>query len=372
MYAMSRMGRYDEALNTAYDCWGGQLGYGATTFFEVFRPSWNTISSPNDAPPNNQCGYTSFTHPWSAGITKWLSEEILGIKPTAPGFTSCTIMPRLSSRIIWVDGSIPTAYGKIKASFNISNGECKINIPTGVSATVGIPKAGRKIKHIQFGETKWKKLKEDKDFIYYQLSGGKYTATVSYTGDLPQLPEDPFTYQLTDNVKEDIETKGNWKTKYGTKGYVLCNYESAGENIQELPDFIESVNINRAGNVHWTHTTSDVRALQSPASGSQSRAIGAVTTRDPHVCQQTITIDIKAKENSEYTVSLYFIDWDEQDRRAAIEVFDLESKDLLQPLHMVRNYEGGKYVTFTFRQPVRLRINQVRGMNAAVSAIFFD
>lgn len=33
-----------------------------TTFFEVFRPSWNDCKlSDNDAPVNNQCGYTSLT-----------------------------------------------------------------------------------------------------------------------------------------------------------------------------------------------------------------------------------------------------------------------------------------------------------------------
>ena len=34
--------------------------------------------------PNCQVGYTSLAHPWGGGVTKWLSEEILGIKPTAP------------------------------------------------------------------------------------------------------------------------------------------------------------------------------------------------------------------------------------------------------------------------------------------------
>lgn len=35
--AMARMGRHAEALTTIDDCWGGQLRYGGTTFFEVYR-----------------------------------------------------------------------------------------------------------------------------------------------------------------------------------------------------------------------------------------------------------------------------------------------------------------------------------------------
>src|SRR5690606_24997177 len=79
LQAMSAMGRHAEAIASIDDCWGGQIRYGGTTFFEVYRPSWNIGTQPNDPPINNQCGYTSLTHPWSAGVTKWMTEEILGV-----------------------------------------------------------------------------------------------------------------------------------------------------------------------------------------------------------------------------------------------------------------------------------------------------
>lgn len=371
MYALSGMGKFPEALNTAHDCWGGQLAYGGTTFFEVYRPSWNTISSTNDAPPNNQCGYTSLTHPWSAGITKWLSEEILGIKPTTPGFFTCLIKPALSANLTWVKGSVPTPLGKIEASFDMVSGECEVNLPSMVEATVAIPKVGRKIKGIRFHDATWHKIKEDNEFIYYLRPGGNSKITVNYEGELPQVPEENFSYYLQTPVKEDNETQGNWKNKYGTKGYVLCNFEQTGENVQLLPSFVENFSINRAGNLHWTHNTSDVRALQSPT-GDRTKGVGALITRDPEVCQQTFTIDIETKKEQRFSVSLYFVDWDNNNRRVAIEAFGLDSKELLCPLHMVRDYEDGKYVTYTFSQPVRLRINHVRGKNAALSGIFFD
>lgn len=50
LQALASLGAYDRALHTVDDCWGGQLRYGATTFFEVFRPSWNDCKlSDNDA-----------------------------------------------------------------------------------------------------------------------------------------------------------------------------------------------------------------------------------------------------------------------------------------------------------------------------------
>lgn len=85
-----------------------------------------------------------------------------------------------------------------------------------------------------------------------------------------------------------------------------------------------------------------------------------------------MTVDLPLKSNRPYKVSLYFVDWDASERRSAIEIFDLGTKNLLAPLHMVRNYQGGKHVTYEFDRSVRIRINQVRGPNAALSAIFFD
>lgn len=138
--AMARMGRYPEALTTIDDCWGGQLRYGGTTFFEVYRPSWNDALAPNGAPVNNQCGYTSFTHPWSAGVTKWLTEEILGVKPVLPGFGRFLIAPHLSERVTSVEGCVPTLHGTIRVVFDIKTGKGRITVPDGTVAAVGIPK----------------------------------------------------------------------------------------------------------------------------------------------------------------------------------------------------------------------------------------
>src|SRR5208337_2694344 len=93
--AMSAMNRTDDALSSIKDCWGGQLRYGGTTFFEVYDPSWHGFLRQNDAVPNSQCGCTSLCHPWSAGVVKWLTEETLGIKPTSPGFRTYTVCPHL-------------------------------------------------------------------------------------------------------------------------------------------------------------------------------------------------------------------------------------------------------------------------------------
>ncbi|MFA5814516.1 MAG: hypothetical protein WC865_02730, partial [Bacteroidales bacterium] len=93
--ALARMRKYDDAMSLTRDHWGGMINYGGTTFFELYRPSWNNALSYNDPPPNNQTGYVSMCHPWGGGVTKWLSEQILGIRPIMPGFSTCEIIPHL-------------------------------------------------------------------------------------------------------------------------------------------------------------------------------------------------------------------------------------------------------------------------------------
>lgn len=87
-------------------------------------------------------------------------------------------------------------------------------------------------------------------FLYFRLSAGNYTANIDYIGELLQTPSVDFSYTIQIPPKEDNRTQGNWKEKYGTKGFVLYNYDSIGQNYQELPDFVEDFRINRSGDPH--------------------------------------------------------------------------------------------------------------------------
>lgn len=379
--AMASAKQYGAALTTIKDSWGGQLRYGGTTFFEVYRPSWNAILNPNDAPPNNQCGYTSLAHPWSSGVTKWLSENVLGIKPVQAGFKSFTIIPFLEDKITQVKGTMPTPFGAIHADFNILTGNCAITIPAGTLAEkIGLPKAGKKITSITVNgkvlwDTAFHKLngtaEEDSNFIYINnLKSGNYKLKITYIGvnKLPEKATEKYNYLIT-SIKQDSLTLGNWKSKYGMQGYALFGYPKEVVSKQ-LPDYVEAVTLQKNGIMVWDTLSHDMHVLAAP--GNAKKTAAAIITKDPDACFQTMTIDVALKENHPYHLSLYFLDWDKQERRSAMEIFDLETLNMIAPVVMVRNYEKGKYVCFTFNKSVRIRINHVRGKNAAVSGIFFD
>ena len=370
--AMTLMEKQEEALSTIDDCWGGQLRYGGTSFFEVYRPSWNEAVGRNGAPVNNQCGYTSLAHPWSAGVTKWISEEMLGIKPTTPGFTTFNVMPNLTSGIIWVKGTCPTLKGNIEISCNMKSGEMKITVPNNTLANVGIPKAEFTIENILVNGKLTTPVTEDRQFVYIgKLPAGQYSIKFQTVSKNIIAPKEELTY-LYQKATEDTVTCGNWKGKYGSKGYILCNYDSGNTHFKKKPDFIEKIDFKKNGNINLSVATNDPRALISYRESETQRKIGSVFTKDPAPCLQTMTIDIYCKQNQSYKVALYMVDWEKEGRRSAIEVFDLNNKVLLMPVKVVSDYRNGKYIVFNADRSIRIRINQVRGSNASLSALFID
>jgi hypothetical protein len=385
--AMAAMGRMDEALSTIKDCWGGQLGYGSTTFLEVYDPSWNHFLGQNDAVPNNQAGYTSLCHPWSAGVVKWLTEETLGIKPTAPGFRTYAVCPHLGRTLTRVSGQVQTPHGMIVASFDTLKGKCSLSAPPGTEGEFCVPKVEKTIRSIRInGKLVWDKdhsqtipgmsgIHDEADFI--RLTGvqpGKYALDISYRGVTPAPQEPTWNYPVKP-VVEDATTKGNWGGKYGRDGFVLCNYDVVdGKPVdrRQLPDYVSAVKYSLNADACWQTATTDSRAPAPNATNGFPRNVGCLYTQDPQGGLQTMTVDINLTNSRSCQIALYFVDWDEKGRRVAVEMFDRATLERIAPVQMVRDFSGGKYLVYRYDKPVRFRINQVRGDNATLSGIFFD
>lgn len=378
--AMAKMKKYDDAISSIKDCWGGQLRYGGTTFFEVYRPSWNTILAKNDAPPNNQCGYTSLTHPWSAGVVKWLSEEVLGIKPLKPGFQEFEIIPHLANGLTSVKGATPTLFGNISADFNLVSGITNISVPKGALAKqIAIPLDGSKVEEVFLnGKSIWNKktsktnpdLYIENDYIYVKnLVAGKYKFGIKYKTAYKKhaVKNTAWNYKIN-SFSQDSLTQGNWRGKYGKDGIMLFNYFNVGKHLQKLPTYIDSIVLKKGKNVNL-----DLSANKSILQDTMGlhKSLGAIITQDPIPCLQTMTIDIHAADSIDHQVALYFLDWDSNGRRSAVEIFDLKTLNLLSPVQLIKNYQHGKYLVFNYSGSIRVRINQVRGVNAAMSGLFF-
>jgi hypothetical protein len=370
--AMAGMNKYSEAMATIDDCWGGQIRNGATTTYEVYHPSWNSALAPNSPPVNMQFGFTSLTHPWSAGATRWLSEEILGIKPTSPGFQTFTFKPHLSAEVSSVIGKVPTSFGVITASFDIKTGKGVVEIPAGMTATIAIPKAGMRILNVKINKNTVPISKQDGDFVYFENNKtAKSTLSVKYEGKPSITPTEKLEYKYNNNVVQDSTTSGNWVGKYGKNGYLLCDFDGKNLHRTKMPDFLEKIEVKCAENFRdWgtgitTVDASDNRALKSDNAAEQKRSVGILNAI-------TTTVEVSCKVQKEYKVSLYFTDWKNENLSSVLEVFDLKNKMIMVPDYFISNYQQGKYITLTLDESVRIRIQRVRGENTSLGGVFFD
>lgn len=146
--AMGKAGETGAALRIIRDFWGAMLYKGATTFWEDFNMKWLDDSGRIDelVPPDKKDLHGDFgaycykgfrhslCHGWASGPAAFLSEYVLGIRPTAPGCREVSIRPNLGD-LEWVRGTYPTPYGIIRVEFRKKPDgtlDSSIELPDGV------------------------------------------------------------------------------------------------------------------------------------------------------------------------------------------------------------------------------------------------
>lgn len=379
LQAMTALDRCDEALTTVRDNWGGQLEYGGTTFFEVYRPDWLRILEPNAPVPNSQSGWTSLAHPWGGGVTAWLSRDILGITPTSPGFSTVDVFPRPGRTLSWVAGSVPTPYGAVSAGFDVRSGRGTVELPAGVRGRIGIPSDGRTVTRVRLnGRVVWTEGDPYTDGVVVlgDIAPGSHRLAVSYRGRPEPRPAEPLRYPLR-FVARDTATGGDWGGVYGRDGHLLFNYDGNGVHRDRTPSYVTSVEPWRQGwsgcrDAVWQAGTDERRAPAPDHGNGIPRTAGCVYTTTPSPGGMTMPIDLTVAPGSRYRLAMYFVDWDSVARRLAVEVFDLETRNLVAPEELVDDFHDGAYLVYECDRSVRIRVAHVLGANAVLSGLFFD
>lgn len=111
-------------LEVVRDYWGAMLDAGATTYWEDFDMAWgpklsriDEVSGDPEAFPSGfgRCSpgvAMSLCHAWSAGVTGWLTNTVLGVVPLQPGSRIISITPNLGE-LNYCYGRFPTKYGPV-------------------------------------------------------------------------------------------------------------------------------------------------------------------------------------------------------------------------------------------------------------------
>ena len=128
--AMAALGHRPQALDWMRQYWGGMLAEDATSFWEGYDLRWPKSNPHLSLQADNTSGYfVSLAHGWSSGPTAWLAENILGITPNQPGYSTVDIHPDLLD-LAWAYGTVPTPHGLIK--INIDKRRILLDLPQGV------------------------------------------------------------------------------------------------------------------------------------------------------------------------------------------------------------------------------------------------
>ncbi|KAJ5554257.1 hypothetical protein N7513_004216 [Penicillium frequentans] len=150
---------------------------------------WEGIG-PNGSPYEE--GFTSMAHGWSTGIVPLMSNYVLGVRPTGPGFKTWQICPVIDGGdLTWARGQVGTPRGPIRVSWSKNkNGTfgLEIEAPQGTSGVVCVPSAGFKSDRVVMDGEEVKQMADvpvfgpiatsGEGFTLIQARGGSHTILV--------------------------------------------------------------------------------------------------------------------------------------------------------------------------------------------------
>ncbi len=156
-------------------------------------------------------------------------------------------------------------------------------------------------------------------------------------------------------VTQDTTTKGNWRTVYGTDGYVVVEDQTLN------PTYVAPAATGQS-EVFWTNSTSDPRALQK-ATNPSDRIAGV------WFAANSFTVDLNITDGNTHQLAVYCLDWDHANRAETLEIIDTNSTVL--DSQSLSNFSGGTYVIWNISGHVKLRVTLTGGWNAVLSGLFF-
>ncbi|HUS35329.1 MAG TPA: chitobiase/beta-hexosaminidase C-terminal domain-containing protein, partial [Verrucomicrobiae bacterium] len=156
-------------------------------------------------------------------------------------------------------------------------------------------------------------------------------------------------------VGVDANTSGTWKGAYGEEGFSVIGDSAA------YPAYVD---VTASGNQSWVWdwSTTDAAALQRPGDETRLAACWYAST--------AFDVTLSFKDTATHRVAFYFLDWDEANRSARVDVLDGNSGAALLT-RTISGFANGVYLVWDLAGKIKVRITPTQG-NAVLSGIFFD
>ena len=140
-------GRTDSALDQIRRTYGWMDGHDpGITHWEGIGPDGSLYED----------AYTSMAHGWSTGVLPALTHQLLGARPTSPGYATWEVRPHPGA-VAWAQGQLPTPHGALRVAWQNSTRTFRLtlDVPGGTRATVVLPGDGRRLTVRAGGRLVW-------------------------------------------------------------------------------------------------------------------------------------------------------------------------------------------------------------------------
>lgn len=125
--------------------------------------------------------FTSLAHGWSTGIVPALTNNVLGVTPTGPGFSTYNLKP-IPGDVEWAKGVVPTPKGPITVSWssNTNSGTFSLtwSAPDGCNGTISVPVSNSTVP--VYLDSQLEERDSHANYASFSVGGGEHTATVGY------------------------------------------------------------------------------------------------------------------------------------------------------------------------------------------------
>lgn len=427
LQGLGNAGELDRAAEMAAICWGGMTRLTPGCFWELFEPMWELLLVPGGKAPTRP----SYCHPWSNGVTAWLSRALGGLNPIAPGYGGAgyVAVPHVSANYPSVLAMAATASGSsisINASWLHGARIVVVTAPS-TPGIIGLPMNDGPI-----GCSLTRLLVNGADTKPTVLPGSALGASLTYRAAIPSthifspsLPPgthtvvgeyscaSPSSLGVNKGLKKfpvptwsaiswglDYSTRGAWQGVYGKDGYYFYAFDTNATgfplNVASLPSYANGVKIHNSGFQHESYTclgtnSSDPAFLADPRSSGGKR-LGFVSTGGDG--SQGVPVMINLTNTGPPVlrkISIYFSSTHQPTSAVdsyqnggpsmVLRVMDLNTLNPIIPDMRIDHFEGGVYFWVTIRCGggsttiatcgARVRAMQIDGTNT-VSAVFFD
>lgn len=90
--------------------------------------------------------YTSMAHGWSTGVLPALTHQLLGARPTSPGYATWEVRPQPAG-VSWAQGQLPTPHGPLQVSWETAHTafDVTVHVPGGTHGALTFPMDAREV-----------------------------------------------------------------------------------------------------------------------------------------------------------------------------------------------------------------------------------